>query len=242
MRRSVITIGFFGIALTALFATRAAAHPGSGIVVDDKGQIYFQGARVIWKIDTQGKLTKYHDKLGGHWMVLDPEGIFARAELKLVERITPPGVKPALLVADGGAPVTVGGDGALYYALHLLEGEGVDCGITRVSPDGKQSRFVPDLEKVLKQQDGITGLTTGPDGSLYVACPSAILKVKMDGTFTTLVSPVVVKDCNEESKDRNPYLGLIGCGRDRKKMFAKIILPASETASRQVHRPSLKSK
>jgi hypothetical protein len=28
----------------------------------------------------------------------------------------------------------------------------------------------------------------------------------MDGTFTTLVSPVVVKDCDEESKDRNPYL------------------------------------
>src|SRR5262249_54748592 len=98
----------------------------------------------------------------------------------------------------------------------LLEGEGVDCGITRVSPDGKQSRFVPDLEKVLKQQDGITGLTTGPDGSLYVACPSAILKVKMDGTFTTLVSPVVVKDCDEElpRKDGNPSPYLRGLAVD----------------------------
>src|SRR5262249_34678617 len=164
MRRSVITTGFFAIVLAALFATSAAAHPGSGIVVDDKGQVYFQGGRVIWKIDAQGKLTKYHDKLGGHWMALDAEGSFSRADLKLVERIAPSGVKPALLVADGGAPVAVGGDGNLYSALRLLEGGGVECGITRISPDGKRSRFAPDFEKVVKQHDGITGLTTGRDG------------------------------------------------------------------------------
>src|SRR5262249_18961845 len=150
--------------------------------------------------------TKYSEKLGGHWMALDPGGRFARADVKLVERITPSGVKPTLLVADGGAPVAVGGDGNLYYALRLLDGGRVECGITRGPPDGKQSRFAPDLEKKLVEKDGITGLATGPDGSLYVACPSAILKVKMDGTFTTLVSPVVVKGCDEESKDRNPYL------------------------------------
>jgi hypothetical protein len=59
----VIITDFFAIALAALVATGAAAHPGSGIVVDDKGQVYFQGGRVIWKIDAQGKLTKYHDRL-----------------------------------------------------------------------------------------------------------------------------------------------------------------------------------
>src|SRR5262249_15262165 len=85
-----------------------------------------------------------------------------------------------------------------------------------VSPEGKRSRFVPYLEKVFTQQDGITGLTTGPDGSLYVACPSAVLKVKMDGTFTTLVSPVVVKDCDEElpRKDGNPSPYLRGLAVD----------------------------
>jgi hypothetical protein len=157
-------------------------------------------------IDASGRLTKYSDKLGGHFMALDSEGKFARSDLKLVERITPDGVKPALLHADGGAPVAVGGDGNLYYGLRLLERGDVECGITRISPDGKRSRFAPDLEKTLVEKDGITGLATGPDCCLYVACPSAILKVKMDGTFTTLVSPVVVKDCDEESKDRNPYL------------------------------------
>jgi hypothetical protein len=128
------------MALCALLPANASAHPGSGIVIDDKGRVFFQGGRAVWKIDASGRLTKYSDKLGGHWMALDPEGSFARAELKLVERITPSGVKPALLVADGGAPVTVGGDGNLYYALRLLEGGGVECGITRISPDGKQMR------------------------------------------------------------------------------------------------------
>jgi hypothetical protein len=32
---------------------------------------------------------------------------------------------------------------------------------------------------------------------LFVACPSAILKVKTDGKVTTFVHPVVVKDCDE---------------------------------------------
>jgi hypothetical protein len=167
-------------------------------------------------IDAGGRLTKYSDKLGGHWMTLDPKGSFARAEPKLVERVTPPGVKPALLVADGGAPVAVGRDGNLYYALRLPDGGGVECGVTRISPDGKRSRFAPDLDKKVAEKDGITGLAIGPDGSLYVACPSAVLKVKMDGTFTTLVSPVVVKDCDEElpPKDGNPSPYLRGIAVD----------------------------
>jgi hypothetical protein len=46
------------------------AHPSSGIVVDQQGQVYFQDivGGAIWKIDAQGKLTKFQDGLGGHWM------------------------------------------------------------------------------------------------------------------------------------------------------------------------------
>ena len=214
MRHRVLVTLFAVVPLLGLFTVAAHAHPGSGIVVDDKGRVFFQGGRAVWMIDAQGKLTKYTDKLGGHWMALDPEGSFARAEPKLSERITPTGVKPALLVADGGAPVAVGRDGNLYYALRLLDGGGVAVGITRVSPDGKQSRFAPDLEQALKKHDGITGLASGPDGSLYVACPSAIVKVKMDGTFTTLVSPVVVKDGDEELPENNPSPYLRGLAVD----------------------------
>ncbi len=49
------------IASCALAARTASAHPSSGIVVDQQGQVYFQDIldRAIWKIDAQGKLTKY---------------------------------------------------------------------------------------------------------------------------------------------------------------------------------------
>lgn len=64
------------IATVGLLPGMARAHPGSGIVVDEQGQVYFQDtvARTIWKIDAQGRLTKYHETLGGHWMALDQEG------------------------------------------------------------------------------------------------------------------------------------------------------------------------
>ena len=105
------------IASFALAARTASAHPSSGIVVDQQGQVYFQDAvgRAIWNIDAQGKLTKYYDKLGGHWMALDAEGSFSRAKIPHFERITPDGEKPALVVADGGSPIAVSRDGHLYY-------------------------------------------------------------------------------------------------------------------------------
>jgi hypothetical protein len=71
------------IASFALVARTASAHPSSGIVVDQQGRVYFQDilGRAIWNVDAQGKLTKYYDKLGGHWMALDAEGGFSRAKM-----------------------------------------------------------------------------------------------------------------------------------------------------------------
>jgi sugar lactone lactonase YvrE len=222
MRHRILATLFAVVPLLGLFTIAAHAHPGSGIVVDDKGRVFFQDStgRAILMVDARGQLTKHSDKLGGHWMALDPQGSFARSDVKLVERVTLPDSKSVLLVADGGAPVAVGRDGNLYYALRQQDGGGVAVGLTRISPDGKRTRFAPDLDKVVEKQ-GITGLAVGPDESLYVACPSAILKVKMDGTFTTIVSPVVVKDCDEELPEQNPLPYLRGLAVDgRGTVFA----------------------
>jgi sugar lactone lactonase YvrE len=184
------------------FATIASAHPGSGIVVDSKGQVFFQdiAARTIWKIDARGKVTAHYDKMGGHWMALDEKGKFARSKPKLVERITPDGVVPALIVADGGAPITVNADGNLYYGASFSDDKKVVVGMLKISADGKQEKFAPDFAKAIEKLDvGVTGIASGPDGTLYAACLTGVWKVKTDGTYTTLVNPVVVKDCDHDA-------------------------------------------
>src|SRR5256885_13846534 len=64
-----------------LFPTSIMAHPGSGIVVDRHGEVYFidTGAGV-WKIDLHGKLTQ----LPGprfHWMAIDSDDCFRTVTL-----------------------------------------------------------------------------------------------------------------------------------------------------------------
>jgi hypothetical protein len=101
---------------------------------------FFQdvGGRAIWKIDVQGKLTKYDDELGGHWMALDADGTFSRADPKIVKRITPFGAKPTLLVADGGAPIVVN---SVYVLEYTNANGGRDEGwLPRVRKLGRDGR------------------------------------------------------------------------------------------------------
>ena len=67
--RGLLYDGALAVAcLSALFVVSAHGHPGSGIVVDQKGQVFFQDivGGAIWKIDERGKLSKYADVKGGH--------------------------------------------------------------------------------------------------------------------------------------------------------------------------------
>jgi len=216
-----VKISSFILAVAAqvsLATVTALAHPGSGIVVDQQGNVYFtHTGRGAGKIDAQGKLTYVHKDTGGHWIALDSEGSFSSATSnRLFERITPSGVKPTLLYASGGAPFVVNLDGNLYYGSGFGGGDDtIPAGftLTRMSPDGTKTLFAPELKTTLeKLGEAVTGLAAGRDGTLFVACPSAILKVKLDGTVTTLVHPVGVKDCNFESKEprsrffHGPYL------------------------------------
>src|SRR5262249_44986538 len=145
----------------------------------------------------------------------DAEGRFSTQLPRLFERVTPKGVKPALLYASGGAPLVVNQDGNLYYGSGYPEGDEMAPGgltLTRLSPEGKQSLFAPDLKATLaKLKEAVTGLAAGSDGTLFVACPDALLKVKTDGTVTTFVHPVEVKDCDD----------VFGKVRDAKEGFAE---------------------
>jgi hypothetical protein len=75
--------------------------------------------------------------------------------------------------------------------------------VTRQSPGGEISIFPPNGKKITEKL-GITGLAPGPDGALYIAQPNAVLKLKMNGTFTTLASGIELKDCDVDYPDNNP--------------------------------------
>ena len=77
------------------------------------------------------------------------------------------------------------------------------AGLTRVSPDGTKAAFAPDLKKTVEKL-GISGCAAGPDGCLYLACSSAIVRVKADGAVSTLAQPVEVKGCDVDFPDNNP--------------------------------------
>ena len=200
MKRSWIGVMLAVSSLCELFAPRAVSHPAAGIVVTAKGELFFiHTGQGVCKIDADGKLTYIHRvKGGGHFLALDPGGEFSTQLPRLFEKLAIGPTKPTLLYASGGAPFVVARDGNLYYGSGYPDGEDMAPGfhtLTRLSPDGKRTLFAPDLKKTLVDlNEGVMGLTAGRDGSLFVACPNAIVKVKLDGTVTTLAHPVDVPD------------------------------------------------
>ena len=68
------------IVLCVLLAASAYAHPGSGIVIDKEGQVFFTDTgQGVWKIDRQGNLTHLPASLF-HWMTIDEAGYFAESQ------------------------------------------------------------------------------------------------------------------------------------------------------------------
>jgi len=187
-----LTLSF---AIVALSGT-SYAHPSAGIVVDDQGQVFFTdngGNRAsLWKIDAEGKATRL-SSAGWHWLALDAKGQFAEDNLKkwFEQRITMnfgrvglPDSHAVLLQADG-APFVVDREGNLYWG---------NLDISRLSSEGKVTLPFPDLKATADKLGGIKGLAIGAEGSLYMTCPSAVLKTAPDGKITTLVHPIRLSD------------------------------------------------
>jgi sugar lactone lactonase YvrE len=180
------------VVLGTLLSASAWAHPGSGIVVDREGQVFFTDTgRAVWKIDANGKLIALPGSRF-HWLGIDPDGRFANSERSFgewFERVTPEGAKPCV-VQCSDFPFTFARDGNLYYA-DTREGRGR---IVRRTPQGTETVLARD-----PALESIDGITCAPDGSIYVTQNTgdnevALRKVTMDGVISTIVSGFVGKD------------------------------------------------
>ena len=197
--------------LCALTGPWASGHPSSAIVVDRNGRVYFTdngGEGALWSIETGGDLTVVQKgRLQGfHWLALDERGLHSQQVLAKwhIGRVALSGTQWTLLKTDG-YPLVVDPHGTLYFAKGNRE-------MARLSPDGTVTLLGPSSGDVSEKLGGwITGLAAATDGSIYIACSSAVLKVTPQGTVTTLVDPAALQrlstdPAGTESDDKKPSL------------------------------------
>ena len=186
------------------FFITASAHPASGIVVDQDGNVFFIYSKVgVLKISLDGNLSLVHKAVDGHWICIDKNGLFSRTHPKYFGRITPDGIRPAIIYAGGGSPIVIGKDGNLYYCggPHGDLNPGAS-NLVRETPHGDLEILSSGLEDTLNRlDDGIIGIAAAPNGPIFVACWNSLLRVSMDGKVETLIHPVVVSDCDHDPAD-----------------------------------------
>ena len=187
LNRSSFVVGIFiTLVLCFLPATKTSAHPGSGIVLDKEGNIYFTDTgKGIWKIDKQGKLS-FLPSSRFHWLTIDAAGSFAGSQKNFgeyFEKVTPESNNPVLIMCSD-FPLVVHKDGNIYYAVTRPG----SAKIIKRTPDGKESIFASD-----KIFEFVSGIAAANDGSLYItegsnANANTIRKITMDGTVSILAT------------------------------------------------------
>ena len=177
---------FFALMLLLLPAIRVSAHPGSGIVVDKDGQIYFTDTgKGVWRIDKQGKLI-YLPASRFHWMAIYKVGKFSSSPKSLgeyFEKVSSKNAGAALLMCSD-FPLTINTDGNIYYAM-TRPGSGK---IIRRTSEGKETVLITD--RII---ESVTDMCSGADGALYITeagNPGAntIRKITMDGKIAIIAT------------------------------------------------------
>ena len=190
--------------LVAVFSISIMAHPGSGIVVDRRGEVYFlDTGSGVWKIDLQGKLTQ----LPGprfHWLTLDADDCFSTAHLPAgaAGDITRVGTSPTLLVASD-YPVAIGANGLLYYPSYS-SGSGLQ--LMELTP-ANQTRMLINLSAAgTRDLRWLNGLAAGADGSLYYTEDDAIRRISARGEVSTVVAKPKIPTCVSIAGSPRPML------------------------------------
>lgn len=201
-RGIVICIAAFWMLGFAVFA-----HPGSGILVDARGQVFFlDTGSGLWKIDTKGALT-HISPLRNHWIAMDPNDRFTQARLPTDPGrdwvITAAGTDPTMLISTD-FPLVIARDGNLYYP----SARETNVRIMRTAPGGGTTAFVTLPRSVAGAALGwINGLTTGPEGSFYYTENNAVRRISARGEVTTIATiAALTKGPAIPGSDSRPYL------------------------------------
>jgi len=193
------------VTLQLLLAQAAEAHPGTGIVVDRQGRVFFTDLKRIWRWEPGGGLTAVVTGRHSHALRLDAAGNLEGEHLTYDSangrwwtsawRLAPDGT-----VGDTAAPAegfpdlftpAVAPDGTRYYAR--VDNNRRDVSeVHRQKPDGSRDVLAGG---VYGYADGvgrearfgpIGAIAVGPGGDLYVTDEASVRKVTTVGRVTTL--------------------------------------------------------
>lgn len=191
-------------------ATLTVAHPGSGIVVDEQGNVFVSDInRGLLKFTPDGKVAVVLRE-AGHWLAVDTDKKFTGMDFQKSDhwprwfKHRNPAGSDLALISDGGSPLVIHRDGNLYYVCGDEQMIPAGLQIGRLSPDGKLALVAPTLKARAQELGGLKGLATGPDDSLYATTPGAVLKVNLDGTFKIVKQSIVAPDCDRYLLENPP--------------------------------------
>lgn len=180
------------ILVTTLFIltkTEISAHPGSGLVTDRLGNVYFvDTGSGVWKIDRTGKLSRL-SSLAYHWMAIDIDGRLANVTLPHFQSgdatVTRVGNNPALLLSSD-FPVSIGPDGCLYYPWVQTDGQ---VRIYRLSTEGGTTvvKTLPAARSANGEISWRNGIAVSSDGSIYYSEDRALRKITPQGVLITII-------------------------------------------------------
>lgn len=202
-RRGML-ISLTTLVLVTVLSISIMAHPGSGIVVDGRGEVYFLDTGAgVWKIDLQGRLTQ----LPGprfHWMTLDSDDCFSTTHLPTgargdIERV---GTSPTLLVASD-YPVAIGANGNLFYPSYS-SGSGLQ--LMELTPSDRTTVLTNLSVAGSGDLRWLNGLAAGADGSLYYTEDNAIRRISARGEVSTVAANLKIPTCVSIAGTSRPML------------------------------------
>jgi len=199
MRHARLIATVIAVLAMVAFPTGASAHPGSGIVVDRAGNVYFvrAGQSVVWKRSPDGRVTKLveadHVRLPHHltlgrdgtlYMASDFDGRVWRvaADGSLTEQFNTNRITGASTVSVGswGDPWTIDSVGNVY-ALAGPNG----TALVRITPAGAVTPIARNARFGVLHA---STMTLGGDGALYLTDANRVWRVVGDSA-----TPIVAR-------------------------------------------------
>lgn len=234
--------------LLLISAISAIPHPGVGIVIDSKGNVFYTDLKHIWKIDVQGKrnvaVPNVHsheiyldenDNLFGEHLWYEGEGsdkwghyVWKRSPQGKVEKVVPPTegfLKNYSFVRDH------------HNHMFWADRDNACQKIARSNPDGTSSKLG---DKCL---DDIQWMTATPAGKVYFVDHHDLMKMDEKGHIETIasglgertISQVTVNDPNLvmgvwTDKKENVYVAIYGARKVKKITPDKRVSVVHETS------------